>query len=294
MRTEIYASLGSNQDREDNIRSAVQSLRATFGTLRLSSVYQNKAVGFDGDDFLNMVVAFDSEETPQEIQQQFRQIEDAHGRIRNGEKFAARLLDIDLILYGDLVCDEPALKLPRIDIVEYAFVLLPLAELEPEGVHPLLKITYAQSGDASRFRFPRPMTDRQGLDFSFSGLKTFAMNTLKGHADEEGIAANIAVAFQQAVVDTLAIKCRRAMDQTGFNTLVVAGGVGANQLLREKLRSEMQKQAVDVFFPHPAFCTDNSAMIAYAGALRLQAGQFDSKDFSGKPRWPMTDLVPVL
>lgn len=141
---EIFASLGSNQNREENIRSAVQSLRTIFGTLRLSSVYQNKAVGFDGDDFLNMVVAFNSDMTPQAIQQQFRQIEDEHGRIRHGEKFAPRLLDIDLILYGDLVCDEAGLKLPRIDIIEYAFVLLPLAELKPEGVHPVLKTTYAQ------------------------------------------------------------------------------------------------------------------------------------------------------
>lgn len=141
---EIFASLGSNQNREENIRSAVQSLRTIFGTLRLSSVYQNKAVGFDGDDFLNMVVAFNSDMTPQAIQQQFRQIEDEHGRIRHGERFAPRLLDIDLMLYGDLVCDEAGLKLPRIDIIEYAFVLLPLAELKPEGVHPVLKATYAQ------------------------------------------------------------------------------------------------------------------------------------------------------
>ena len=144
MRTKVFASLGSNQNREENIRSAVQSLRTIFGTLRLSSVYQNKAVGFDGDDFLNMVVAFNSDMTPQAIQQQFRQIEDAHGRVRQAKKFAARLLDIDLILYGDLMCDEPELKLPRIDIVEYAFVLLPLAELEPDGVHPVLKTSFAQ------------------------------------------------------------------------------------------------------------------------------------------------------
>jgi N6-L-threonylcarbamoyladenine synthase len=152
----------------------------------------------------------------------------------------------------------------------------------------------AKNGDGSRFKFPRPMTDRQGLDFSFSGLKTFAMNTLKEHIDEENIAANIAVAFQQAVVDTLAIKCRRAMDQTAFDTLVVAGGVGANQLLREKLRAEMHKRDVEVFFPQPAFCTDNGAMIAYAGALRLQAGQADDEDFSGKPRWPMTELTHLM
>jgi len=142
--TEIFASLGSNQNREENIRSAIHSLRSTFGVLRLSPVYRNRAVGFVGEDFLNMVVAFNSDATPQEIQQEFRRIEDEHGRIRDGNKFSPRLLDIDLILYGDLVCDEPALKLPREDIVKYAFVLLPLAELEPEGVHPELNITYAR------------------------------------------------------------------------------------------------------------------------------------------------------
>jgi N6-L-threonylcarbamoyladenine synthase len=152
----------------------------------------------------------------------------------------------------------------------------------------------AKNGDGSRFKFPRPMTDRPGLDFSFSGLKTFAMNTLKEHIDEEYIAANIAVAFQQAVVDTLVIKCRRAVDQTGFNRLIVAGGVGANQLLRTRLKSEMQKKDVEVFFPQLAFCTDNGAMIAYAGALRLQAGQKDDEDFSGKPRWPMTELTHLM
>ena len=151
----------------------------------------------------------------------------------------------------------------------------------------------AGEGDVSRFHFTRPMTDRPGLDFSFSGLKTFAMNTLKNHADEDNVEAHIAAAFQQAVVDTLIIKCRRAMDKTGFNTLIVAGGVGANQALREKLRSEMRKKDVAVFFPQPAFCTDNGAMIAYAGALRLQAGQHDNEDFSGTPRWPMAELPPV-
>ena len=151
----------------------------------------------------------------------------------------------------------------------------------------------AEQGDVSRFDFPRPMTDRQGLDFSFSGLKTFAMNTLKKYVDEDNIKANIAAAFQQAVVDTLIIKCRRAVDQTGFSSLVVAGGVGANKALRQKLRSEMQKKDVRVFFPQPAFCTDNGAMIAYAGALRLLAGQHDDENFSGKPRWPMAELSPV-
>jgi len=147
MRAEVFASLGSNQNREYNIRSAVKALRDRYGELRLSPVYQNRAVGFDGDDFLNMVVAFHTQMTPQEIQQQFREIEDAHGRIRDGKKFAPRQLDIDLILYADLVCNEGTLRLPRADIVKYAFVLLPLAALEPEGRHPELNTTYAQMWD---------------------------------------------------------------------------------------------------------------------------------------------------
>jgi N6-L-threonylcarbamoyladenine synthase len=166
-----------------------------------------------------------------------------------------------------------------------------LLELGYPGGPALAKL--AESGDPERFTFPRPMTDRPGLDFSFSGLKTFAINTLRNHAEEENIGANIATAFQQAVVDTLVIKCRRAIDATGFSSLIVAGGVGANQLLRQKLRTEMEKKSVEVFFPALEFCTDNGAMIAFAGALRLQAGQHDDTDFSGRPRWPMSELPPV-
>ena len=166
-----------------------------------------------------------------------------------------------------------------------------LLELGYPGGPALAKL--AESGDPERFTFPRPMTDRPGLDFSFSGLKTFAINTLRDHAEEENIGANIATAFQQAVVDTLVIKCRRAIDATGFSSLIVAGGVGANQLLRQKLRTEMEKKSVEVFFPALEFCTDNGAMIAFAGALRLQAGQRDDTDFSGRPRWPMSELPPV-
>jgi 2-amino-4-hydroxy-6-hydroxymethyldihydropteridine diphosphokinase len=140
---EVFASLGSNQDRERNIRSAVQALDKRFGPLRLSPVYLSKTVGFDGDDFLNLVVAFESGLSPEDIQQVFREIEDDHGRVRGEEKFAPRQLDIDLILYDDLVLDNDSLKLPRVDIEEYAFVLRPLADLQPNGIHPLLKKPYA-------------------------------------------------------------------------------------------------------------------------------------------------------
>ena len=151
----------------------------------------------------------------------------------------------------------------------------------------------AQQGNPRRFSFPRPMTDRPGLDFSFSGLKTFALNTYQRHEKETGIVADIAVAFEQAAVETLIIKSKRALRQTGFGELVVAGGVGANQYLRSRLAQEAEKQGFKVSFPPMAFCTDNGAMIAYAGALRLQAGQVDGMDFSGRARWPMTELKTV-
>ncbi len=151
----------------------------------------------------------------------------------------------------------------------------------------------AEQGDLNRFTFPRPMTDRPGLDFSFSGLKTFAMNTLKNNGDEPEIKENIAAAFQQAAVETLVIKCRRALRQTGFQTLVVAGGVGANKCLRKLLHIEMEKVGAQVFFPSMEFCTDNGAMIAYAGALRLAVGQRDKAELAGRPRWPMEEL-PAL
>ena len=144
MSAEVYASLGSNQDREKNLRAAISALRAHYGVLRLSPVYQNKAVGFDGDDFLNMVVAFTTSESPEEVQQQFRSIEDASGRVRGGEKFAPRQLDIDLILYDGLVRSDERLTLPREDIEIYGFVLLPLAELAPDALHPVLGTSYAQ------------------------------------------------------------------------------------------------------------------------------------------------------
>ena len=136
----------------------------------------------------------------------------------------------------------------------------------------------ALKGTPNRFAFPRPMTDRPGLDFSFSGLKTFAANTLHQVMQEEGelteqSKADIAYAFQEAVVDTLAIKCKRALKQTGLKRLVIAGGVSANKQLRQTLAELMQQLGGEVFYPQPQFCTDNGAMIAYAGFLRLKQGQ---------------------
>ncbi|MFT7561718.1 MAG: N6-L-threonylcarbamoyladenine synthase [Flavobacteriales bacterium] len=156
----------------------------------------------------------------------------------------------------------------------------------------------AEKGDPARFRFPRPMTDRPGLDFSFSGLKTFTLNTVTAHAQENGLpddqcCADIAFAFQEAVADTLVIKCRRAMELTGYKTLVIAGGVSANTRLREKLETALKKMQASVFYARPEFCTDNGAMIAYAGHQRLAAGQCDELSVSVKPRWPLDTLPPI-
>lgn len=156
----------------------------------------------------------------------------------------------------------------------------------------------ALNGTPNRFVFPRPMTDRPGLDFSFSGLKTFAANTLHQVMQEERelteqSKADIAYAFQEAVVDTLAIKCKRALKQTGLKRLVIAGGVSANKQLRQTLAELMQQLGGEVFYPQPQFCTDNGAMIAYAGFLRLKQGQQQDLAIEVRPRWAMTELTAV-
>ncbi|MFU8817433.1 MAG: tRNA (adenosine(37)-N6)-threonylcarbamoyltransferase complex transferase subunit TsaD [Pseudomonadales bacterium] len=148
----------------------------------------------------------------------------------------------------------------------------------------------AAGGDPGRFRFPRPMTDRPGLDFSFSGLKTFTLNTVAAHqplSDQDK--ADIARAFEEAVVDTLTIKCRRAVEQTGVPHLVVAGGVSANVRLRERLASKLD---ATVYYAAPRLCTDNGAMIAYAGCRRLLAGESTGLAIHTRARWPLTDMAP--
>lgn len=151
----------------------------------------------------------------------------------------------------------------------------------------------AQQGVEKRFVFPRPMTDRPGLDFSFSGLKTFAANTIRDNDDGSQTRADIARAFEDAVVDTLAIKCRRALDQSGFKRLVIAGGVSANGTLRAKLAEMMQKRGGEVFYARPEFCTDNGAMIAYAGMVRLKGGARAELSVTVRPRWPLADLPAI-
>ncbi|MBF0784732.1 tRNA (adenosine(37)-N6)-threonylcarbamoyltransferase complex transferase subunit TsaD [Muribacter muris] len=171
-----------------------------------------------------------------------------------------------------------------------------LLGLDYPGGAALAKL--AEKGTPNRFQFPRPMTDRPGLDFSFSGLKTFAANTIHTHLDAQGkldeqTCCDIAHAFQQAVIDTLIIKVRRALQQTGRKRLVIAGGVSANQQLRRDLADTMAQLGGEVFYPRPAFCTDNGAMIAYAGYLRLKHGEQTDLAVSVKPRWAMTELAKL-
>ena len=146
----------------------------------------------------------------------------------------------------------------------------------------------ARDGDPARFRFPRPMTDRPGLDFSFSGLKTHALRTFRVEPPRPTLAADIARAFEEAVVDTLCIKCRRALRETGYGRLVVAGGVGANRRLRERL---VRKLDARVFYPRPELCTDNGAMVAFAGFLRLEAGERHPTALGARARWPLDSLT---
>ena len=129
-----------------------------------------------------------------------------------------------------------------------------------------------------------------GLDFSFSGLKTFAANTIRDNGTDDQTRADIARAFEDAVVDTLMIKCKRALDQTGFKRLVMAGGVSANRTLRAKLAEMMKKRRGEVFYARPEFCTDNGAMIAYAGMVRFKAGATADLGVSVRPRWPLAEL----
>ncbi|MDE0154902.1 MAG: tRNA (adenosine(37)-N6)-threonylcarbamoyltransferase complex transferase subunit TsaD [Gammaproteobacteria bacterium] len=152
---------------------------------------------------------------------------------------------------------------------------------------PLLS-ALAERGRAGEYTFPRPMTDRPGLDFSFSGLKT-AVALVAGELEEgdEQARADVARAFVDAVVDTLAIKCGRAVKQTGINRLVAAGGVSANRQLREKLKAMADETGGRVFYPRPEFCTDNGAMIAYTGYVKISAGRSEPLEFAAYPRWPI-------
>ena len=151
----------------------------------------------------------------------------------------------------------------------------------------------AEYGTPGRFKFSRPMTDRPGLDFSFSGLKTQVLLAWRDSDQTDVTRADIARGFEDAVVDTLAIKCGRALEAAGCDVLVVAGGVGANKRLREKLHAMATKRGGRVCFPRPELCTDNGAMIAFAGALRLEAGQRNDAAVHVVPRWAIAGLSVI-
>lgn len=153
----------------------------------------------------------------------------------------------------------------------------------------------AMEGNPARFDLPRPLTRKPGLDFSFSGLKTALAITFEKVTSGEPpthLKADLAASYQQAIVDTLAIKCRRAAEATGHSRLVVAGGVGANRNLRERLRVDFHALGGRVYYPRPEFCTDNGAMIALAGSLRAQNAMLDLT-IQARPRWPLDDLRPA-
>lgn len=158
----------------------------------------------------------------------------------------------------------------------------------------------ARSGNPRRFQFPRPMTERRktqgahpGLDFSFSGLKTAVVTAVQNQALSPGFIADVAASFEAAAVDVLAIKCEWALEQTGAKQLVVAGGVSANRKLRARLEQLSEKLGVRVYFPRPEFSTDNGAMIAYAGYLRLAAGQHETLSFGARARWRIEEIGAI-
>jgi N6-L-threonylcarbamoyladenine synthase len=150
----------------------------------------------------------------------------------------------------------------------------------------------AESGRTGRFHFPRPMLDRPGVDFSFSGLKTAALVALRGRVLDDGIRSDVAREFQEAVIDTLAEKSRRALAATGHRRMVIAGGVGANRRLRERLHAVALEVGAQLYFPRAEFCTDNAAMIALAGCLRLESGAREGLAFHASAHWELGDLGP--
>ena len=142
--TTVYLSIGSNIEREKHLRAGISALKKQFGTLILSSVYESDAVGFDGQPFLNLVAAFETEHPPEQVDALLDVIEKNNGRTREQKKFNPRTLDLDLILYGDYISQDPTLEIPRDEITQYAFVLEPLAEIAGELLHPVLKTSYEQ------------------------------------------------------------------------------------------------------------------------------------------------------
>jgi len=161
--TRIYISLGSNIDREANTRAGVAALRALYGELLLSSVFESEAVGFQGSSFYNMVIAADTDEDVHQVVKHLRQIEDDNGRLRSGPRFSSRTLDLDLLLYGDHIIDEPGLQIPRDEILQRAFVLWPMAEIAQELKHPQVGKTYGELWGA----FDKSREQLMPIDFDF-------------------------------------------------------------------------------------------------------------------------------
>ena len=152
----------------------------------------------------------------------------------------------------------------------------------------------AERGRHGAFDFPRPMVDRPGLEFSFSGLKTAVVHALRGREMTDALRADVAEGVQLSIVETLTVKALRALEETGLDTLVVSGGVSANRSLRERLADAARRQGARVYYPRIEFCTDNAAMIAVAGLARLKAGQHDSLAIEARARWPLESLQPVV
>jgi N6-L-threonylcarbamoyladenine synthase len=151
----------------------------------------------------------------------------------------------------------------------------------------------AERGKPGAFNFPRPMLDRPGLEFSFSGLKTAAVHAIRGREMTDAVRADVAEGVQLAIVETLTTKALRALEETGLDTLVVSGGVSANRSLRARLAEAARRQGARVYYPRIEFCTDNAAMIAVAGLARLQAGQHDGLAIQARARWPLESLQPL-
>lgn len=160
----VYISLGSNIDREALTRAGVASLRQHYGDVLLSSVYESEAVGFVGESFYNMVIALQTDDDVHLVAQTLRQIEDEHGRDRSGPRFSSRTLDLDLLLYDDLVLEQGKLQIPRDEILDRAFVLWPMAEVAPDLQHPLAKKTYAELWQA----FDKTKEKLQPIPFDFN------------------------------------------------------------------------------------------------------------------------------
>jgi N6-L-threonylcarbamoyladenine synthase len=151
----------------------------------------------------------------------------------------------------------------------------------------------AESGKAGAFKFPRPMLDRPGLEFSFSGLKTAVLHAVKGRDLSAVVKADVAYAVQEAIVETLAAKALRALEQTNLDVLVVSGGVSANRALRTRLSDMVRRQGGRVYYPRIEFCTDNAAMIAVAGLARLASGPHDTLAIQARAQWPLESLRPL-